>query len=52
MSEHLGILTLTGKSVKGNDEFAIKEHLLFCNHLHNDFDDFSILITNNSDFKF
>ena len=29
---------------------AIKEHLLFCNHKP-DFEDFSILATNNNDFK-
>ena len=32
MCEHLGISALTGKRVKGDDDSAIKEHLLFCNH--------------------
>ena len=38
MCEHLGISALTGKRVKGNDDSAIKEHLLFCNHTP-DFED-------------
>ena len=50
MCEHLGISALTGKRVKGDDDSAIKEHLLFCNHTH-DFEDFSVLATNNNDFK-
>ena len=29
MCEHLGILTLTGKRVNGDDDSAIKEHRLF-----------------------
>ena len=48
--EHLGISALTGKRVKGDDDSAIKEHLLFCNHTP-DFEDFSILATNNNEFK-
>ena len=31
MCKHLGISALTGKRVKGDDDSAIKEHLLFCN---------------------
>ena len=50
MCEHLGISALTDKRVKGDDDSAIKEHLLFCNHTP-DFEDFSILATNNNDFK-
>ena len=56
MCEHLGISALisalfcTGKRVKGDDDSAIKEHLLFCNHTP-DFEDFLILATNNNDFK-
>ena len=49
MCEHLGISALTWKRVKGDDDSAIKKHLLFCNHA-TDFEDFSILATNN-DFK-
>ena len=44
------ILPITGKIVKGDDDSAINEHLLFCNHAE-DFEDFSILATNNNDFK-
>ena len=50
MCEHLGISALTGKRIKGDDDSAIKEHLLFCNYTP-DFEDFSILATNNNDFK-
>ena len=50
MCEHLGISALTGKRVKDDDESAIKVHLLFCN-LARDFEDFSILATNNNDLK-
>ena len=50
MCKQLGISALTGKRVKGDDDSVIKEHLLFCNHTP-DFEDFSILATNNSDFK-
>ena len=50
MCEHFGISALTGKRVKGDDDSAIKEHLLLCNHV-SDFEDFSILAINNNDFK-
>ena len=50
MCEHFRISALTGKRVKGDYDPAIKEHLLVCNHTP-DFEDFSILATNNSDFK-
>ena len=46
MCKNLGISALTGKIVKGDDDSAIKEHLLFWNHKP-DFEDFSILATNN-----
>ena len=48
--EHLGILELTGYRVKGDDDSAIKEHLLFYNHSP-DFEHFSILTTSNNEFK-
>ena len=41
---------LTGKTVKGDDNSVIKEKLLFYNHLP-DFEDFSILTTNDNNFK-
>ena len=50
MCEHLRVSALTGKRVKGDNNFAIKEHYLFCNH-SSGFDDFSILASNNNDFK-
>ena len=50
MSEHLGVSALTGKRVKGDNDSAIKEHHLFCNHSPG-FDDFSILASNSNDFK-
>ena len=50
MCEHLGISVLTAKRVKDDDNSIIKEHLLFSNHAP-DFEDFSILATNNNDFK-
>ena len=49
MCEHLGISALTGKRVKGDDDSATKEHLLFWNHTP-ELEDFSILASNN-DFK-
>ena len=50
MCEHLGVSAPTGKRVKGNNDSAMKEHHLFCNH-SSGFDDFSILASNNNDFK-
>ena len=50
MCEHFGVSPLTGKRVEGDNNSAIKEHHLFCNH-SSCFDDFSILATNNNDFK-
>ena len=50
MCEQLGVSAPTGKRVKGDNYSAIKEHHLFCNH-SSDFDDFSILASNNNDFK-
>ena len=41
MCEYLGNSALTGKRVEGDDESAIKENLLFCNHSPN-FEDLSI----------
>ena len=39
MCENLGVPTFTGKKVKEDDNFAIKEHYLFYNH-SSGFDDF------------
>ena len=49
MCEHLGISAFTGKRDGGDDDFATN-HLLFCNHAP-DFEDFSILATNNNGFR-
>ena len=50
MCEHLGVSPLTEERVKGDNNSAIKEHNLFCNHSSR-FNDFSILASNNNDFK-
>ena len=50
MYEQLRISALTGESIKGDDDSAIKENLSFYNHT-SDFEDFSILATNSNDFK-
>ena len=50
MCEYLGNSALTGQRVESDDESAIKEDLLFCNHSPN-FEDLSTLITNNNNFK-
>ena len=50
MCEHLGVLPLTRKRVKGDDDSAIKKHLLFCDHQPG-FEDFSFLTNNKNDFK-
>ena len=50
IGEHLGVSVLTGKRVKGDNNSAIREHRLFCNH-SSFFDNFFILASNNNDFK-
>ena len=50
MCEHLRVSALTGNKVKGDNNSAMKEHHLFCNH-SSAFDDFSILASNNNDLK-
>ena len=50
MCEYLRVSALTGKRVKRNNDFVIKEHHLFCNHSFG-FDNFSILASNNNDLK-
>ena len=49
MCEHLVVSARTGKRMKGDNDSAVKEHL-FCNH-SSGFDNFSILASNNNDFK-
>ena len=50
MCEHIRVFALTGKRVNGDNDSAIKEHHLFCNH-SSGFDDFSILASNSNDYK-
>ena len=50
MCEHLGVSAYTGKRVKVDNDSAIEEHHLFCNH-SSGFGDFSIVASNNNDFK-
>ena len=50
MSEHPESSALRGRRVKGRNNSAIKEHHLFCIH-SSGFNDFSILASNNNDFK-
>ena len=44
------VSALTGKRVKGDNDSVIKKRHLFCNH-SSGFEDFSILVSNNNDFK-
>ena len=50
MCENLGVSALSGTRVKRDNDSAVKEYHLFCNH-SSGFDDFSILASNNNDFK-
>ena len=43
MCENLSISGVTGKIVKGDEDSAIKKHLLFCNY-PSEFEDFSITL--------
>ena len=46
----MGISVVTEERVNGDNDAAIEERLLFCNYTP-DFEDFSILDADNSDFK-
>ena len=46
----MGISTLFGKRVKGDDDSAFKENLLFCSDSP-DFEDFAVFTTKNKGFK-
>ena len=48
--EHLPVSALTGKRVNRDNDSAIKEHHLFCNH-SSALDDFFILASNYNDFE-
>ena len=49
VGEHSGISPLTGKKLKSKKSTAVKNHMLFCDHLVS-IDDFKILVTSDSDF--
>ena len=50
MCEHLVVSSFTGKRLKEDNNSAIEEHYLFCNH-SSGFDEFSIIASNNNDFR-
>ena len=49
VGEHSGISPLTGKKLKSKKSTAVKDHMLFCDHIVS-IDDFKILATSDSDF--
>ena len=49
VAEHSGIPPLTGKKSKARKTTAVKDHMLFCNHIVS-LDDFKILTSSNSEF--
>ena len=51
VGEHSGVSPLTGKKSKSKKSTAVKDHMLFCDHIVS-IDDFKILATSDSDFHF
>ena len=49
VGEHSGVSPLTGKESKAKTTTAIKDHMLFCDHIVS-FEDFKILANSNSEF--
>ena len=49
VGEHSGVPPLTGKKSKAKTTTAIKNHMLFCDHIFS-FEDFKILASSNSEF--
>ena len=49
IGEHSGISPLTGKKSKARKTTAVKDHMLFCDHIVS-LDDFQILTSSNSEF--
>ena len=49
VGEHSGVSPLTGKKSKSKRSTAVKDHMLFCDHIVS-IDDFKILPTSDSDF--
>ena len=50
IGEHSGVSPLTGKKSKSKKSAAVKDHMLFCNHISS-IDDLKILATSDSDFS-
>ena len=50
VGEHSGVSPLTGKKSKSKKSTAVKDHILFCDHIVF-IDDFQILATSDSDFR-
>ena len=49
VGEHSGVSPLTGKKSKAKKTTAIKDHMLFCDHVVS-LEDFKILASSNSEF--
>ena len=49
VGKHSGISPLTGKKLKSKKSTAVKDHMLFCDHIVS-IDDFKILATSDSNF--
>ena len=49
VGKHSGVSPLTGKKSKSKKSTAVKDHMLFCDHIVS-IDDFKILATSDSDF--
>ena len=49
VGEHSGVSTLTGEKSKATSTTAIKDHMLFCDHVVS-LEDFKILASSNSEF--
>ena len=50
VGQHLSVSPLTGKKSKSKESTAVKDHMLFCDHIVS-IDDFKILATSDSDFQ-
>ena len=49
VGEHSGVSPLTGKKSKSKKSTAVKDHMLFCDHIVS-INDFKVLATSDSDF--
>ena len=50
-SEHSNVSPLNGKTSKVNTTTAVKDHMLFCDHVVS-LEDFEVLASSNSEFHF